>query len=192
MHFLAYTPQRERFIVLLWGLLFAKCFIVEHYVQAYDVPVTSWLYVWALSISMATIASVAFLRARATERMPPQISKTVLRAWVLCLAAMACFLVGGWLIPLVSLASITVGFAIVLACGYTFQGLHSKAILDWVAAVGWWLMAALLPISAAGYSLLIFGLGLLGFVVLPLAGKLWVEWRQARAAVNALYLANDI
>ncbi|NBB78580.1 MAG: hypothetical protein GVY36_03940 [Verrucomicrobia bacterium] len=92
MHFLAYIPQGERFIVLLWGVLFAKCFFVKRFVRMHDVRVISFLYVWALSIFMAPVATIAFLRVRATERTPFQVSKTVLMAWLLCLAVIASLL----------------------------------------------------------------------------------------------------
>lgn len=192
MHFLAYTPQRERFILLLWGLLFAKCFIVEHYVQAHEVPVSSWLYVWALSISMATVATLAFLRVRAAEQMPPQVPRSVLVTWVLCLAVSAVFLLGAGLTPLVSLANTTVILAVILAFGFTLHGLHSKALLDWFSAVSWWLMAGLQSVIDSEHALLGFGIGLLAFVVMPLGSRLIIERYQARAAVRALYIANDI
>lgn len=192
MHFLTYTPQRERFIALLWGLLFAKCFIVEHYVQAYAVPVNSWLYVWALSISMATVATVVFWRLRTTERLPPRLPRALLMGWVFCLAIVGLLLMSAWIIPALQLASITVACAVVLGCGYAWQGLHSKAFLDWFPAGGWWLMAALLPFLSSEQALLAFGFGLLGLVVVPLACRLLVEWKQGKAAVRALYIANDI
>jgi hypothetical protein len=192
MHFFTYTPQRERFIALLWGLLFAKCFIVEHYVQAYAVPVNSLLYVWALSISMATVATVAFWRLRTTEGLPPRLPRALLIGWVLCLSIAGLLLMSTWIAAPLQLASVTVACAVVLGCGYAWQGMHTKAFLDWFSAGGWWLMAAAQLFLSSEKALLTFGFGLLGFVVVPLACRLLVEWKQGKAAVRALYIANDI
>lgn len=192
MHFLTYTPQRERLIVLLWGLLFAKCFIVEHYVQAYEVPVNSWLYVWGLSIAMATVATIAFWRMRTTEQLPPRVPRSLLLGWGICLAAAALlFLVAG-LTPLLQLGGLPLLFSVILGGGYSWQFLHTKARLDGFPAVGWWSMAGWQLALDPGYALLAFGLGLVALVVVSMACKLVLEWYAAKAAVRALYLANDI
>ncbi|NBB80555.1 MAG: hypothetical protein GVY36_14115, partial [Verrucomicrobia bacterium] len=65
-------------------------------------------------------------------------------------------------------------------------------ILDWFPALGWWVMAGLQSVIGAQDALLAFGFGLVAFVVVPLTCKLIIEYYQARAAVRALYIANDI
>lgn len=45
----------------LWGLLFTKCFLLEFLVRHYAVPINSLYYVWALSIIMATLATVVYV-----------------------------------------------------------------------------------------------------------------------------------
>jgi hypothetical protein len=70
--------------------------------------------------------------------------------------------------------------------------LHSKTILDWFPALGWWVMVGLQSVIGAEHALLAFGFGLVAVVVLPLTSKLILEYYQARAAVRALYIANDI
>lgn len=192
MHFLTYTPQRERFIVLLWALLFAKCFIVEHYVQAHDVPVNSWLYVWALSISMAAVATGVFWRLRTAEHLPRQVPRALFMGWAICLVLAAFFVVGAWLTPFIHAGALMTGLSLLLCCGYAWQGLHSKALLDWFSAVGWFFMAGFLLTLASNFAFFAFGFGLLGLIVLPLACKLVVEWYQAKLALRALYIANDI
>lgn len=186
MHFFAYTPQRERLIVLLWGLLFAKCFILEHYVRAHEIPVNSWLYVWALSISMATVATLAFWRMRSAEGTPLQIPRALLAIWSLCLLAGALvWLSAVFLLP-AAVAWMVAGFAVLLGLGYTFQSLQTRSLLDWVPAIGWWLTAAFLVLLPADQRFFAFGWGLLLWVVSPLAVKISMEWFQARAAVRAL------
>lgn len=192
MQFLAYTPQRERLIVLLWGLLFAKCFIVEYYVQAYDVPVNSWLYVWGLSIAMATVATIAFWRMRTAEQLPPRVPRSLLVGWGICLAAAALLFLMAWLTPVLRLDGLPLLFSVLLGGGYSWQFLHTKARLDGFPAVGWWLMAGWQLALEPGDALLAFGLGLVALVVLSMACKLVLEWYAAKAAVRALYLANDI
>lgn len=192
MHFLNYTPQRERFIQLLWGLLFTKCFIAEHYVQAHAVPIASWLYVWGLSLSMATVATIVFWRLRTTEHVPSQGPRALVVGWVLGLGAGIMCVLLAWLTPWLSTGGLMVAFSAILAGGYGWQAWHSRARLDWLPAVGWCLMAGLQLTIPADVALLVFGLSLLAWVVLPLACKLILDWYQGKAAVRALYIANDI
>jgi hypothetical protein len=192
MHFLSYTPQRERFLFLLWALLFAKCFIVEHFVQAYAVPVNSWLYVWGLSISMASVASVVFLRVRGSEHRTHNWPRGLLWGWLSFSVVALSLVLVAWLTPWFGLGGLTAGLALALGGAYAWQGLHSKTVLDWLPAAGWGLVAVLHWALAPAFYLLTFGFGLLAFVVAPLAVKLILDWYQGRAAVRALSMANHI
>ncbi|TVP80233.1 MAG: hypothetical protein EA353_04430 [Puniceicoccaceae bacterium] len=186
MSFLTHSPQRERFLLLLWGLLFTKCFIVEFYVQSYQPPVNSWLYVWALSISMATVATLVSLRLRAREARPVRLQPGLLRIWGACLAIALIGVLVFLLFPALALEQVTLWLSLSLAGGYAVQSLHTANWIDRSAALGWCLILVVLLFVAATQALLVFGLGILAFCVLPLAMTMVLDWMEAREALPAL------
>ena len=54
------TSSRSTFILALWSLLFTKCFTLEYLVRYYEAPINSLSYVWALSITMASVATFVY------------------------------------------------------------------------------------------------------------------------------------
>ena len=65
---IAFSQERRRLklIFLLWSLLFTKCFALEYLGREYEIPINSFYYVWCLSLSMATIATIVFGRVEKT------------------------------------------------------------------------------------------------------------------------------
>ena len=59
------TSSRSTFILALWSLLFTKCFTLEYLVRHYEAPINSLSYVWALSITMASVATVVYANIQA-------------------------------------------------------------------------------------------------------------------------------
>ncbi|MFL2832163.1 MAG: hypothetical protein ACJ0BK_00915 [Coraliomargaritaceae bacterium] len=62
------TSSRSTFILALWSLLFTKCFTLEYLVRHYEAPISSLSYVWALSITMAGVATVVYANIQAEVR----------------------------------------------------------------------------------------------------------------------------
>ena len=62
------TSSRSTFILALWSLLFTKCFTLEYLVRHYEAPINSLSYVWALSITMAGVATVVYANIQAEVR----------------------------------------------------------------------------------------------------------------------------
>ena len=62
------TGSRSTFILALWSLLFTKCFTLEYLVRHYEAPINSLSYVWALSITMAGVATVVYANIQAEVR----------------------------------------------------------------------------------------------------------------------------
>ena len=60
--------SRSNFILALWGLLFTKCFTLEYLVRHYEAPINSISYVWALSITMASVATLVYANIQAEVR----------------------------------------------------------------------------------------------------------------------------
>ncbi len=68
MTYSANTNSRLTFILALWSLLFTKCFTLEYLVRHYEAPINSLSYVWALSIAMASVATVVYANIQAEVR----------------------------------------------------------------------------------------------------------------------------
>ena len=62
------TSSRSTFILALWSLLFTKCFTLEYLVRHYEAPINSLTYVWVLSITMASVATVVYTNIQAEVR----------------------------------------------------------------------------------------------------------------------------
>ena len=60
--------SHSNIILALWSLLFTKCFTLEYLVRYYEAPINSISYVWALSIAMAGIATLAYANIQAEVR----------------------------------------------------------------------------------------------------------------------------
>ena len=60
--------SRSNFILTLWSLLFTKCFTLEYLVRHYEAPINSISYVWALSITMASVATLVYANIQAEVR----------------------------------------------------------------------------------------------------------------------------
>ena len=62
------TSSRSNFILALWSLLFTKCFTLEYLVRHYEAPINTISYVWALSITMAGVATLVYANIQAEVR----------------------------------------------------------------------------------------------------------------------------
>lgn len=60
--------SRSSFILALWSLLFTKCFALEYLVRHYEAPINSISYIWALSITMAAVATLVYANIQAEVR----------------------------------------------------------------------------------------------------------------------------
>ena len=62
------TSCRSSFVLALWSLLFTKCFALEYLVRHYEAPINSISYIWALSITMAGVATLVYANIQAEVR----------------------------------------------------------------------------------------------------------------------------
>lgn len=59
-----YEPfeYNKRVLFSVWALVLSKCFILEYYIAALDLPINSIFYIWTLSLSVVTILSLLYLQ----------------------------------------------------------------------------------------------------------------------------------
>lgn len=159
--------QRNQLLLIFWSLLFVKCFTLEYLVLKYEAPINTSLYVWSLSIFMATVATLVKFRI---ERSPISTERTVAIHQVLW--ALALTGIGGLGIAnafgkiLETVPTLTV-IAVLIGTGYTAQGILLKQARAAIIGFIWWLSAALLSRSSSPNSFLLFSICLLTLISLP-------------------------
>lgn len=59
-----YQPfeYNKRVLFAVWALVLSKCFILEYYIEAFDLPINSIFYIWTLSLSVVSILSFLYLQ----------------------------------------------------------------------------------------------------------------------------------
>lgn len=190
MSFFSHSPYRERCILFFWGLLFTKCFVVEFLVRTYEAPVASWFYVWGLSLSMATIATFLSLRLRASQGSTDTFDPRLVRIW---LSSLALALAGSTLfamIPQLELARGTLWLGLIAAGAHTLQAQHTTRTADWFSALGWWATLIALATLPSTPGLLLTGIAISTFSLLPLGSRLIFAWIGARQALRSLNANN--
>ena len=172
-----HIPHRHSLLLILWGLVLAKCFVFEYLVQIYDVPVNSALYVWSLSLFMAAAATFVFVRVRGGEgaERPGWRPATVL--WAVCLLVALLVLATAFTLKVPEPARIPALLAALLGLGYAGNGLLEKRAAHLLSAGAWWLGALFLFSMDAPENLRAFGSLLLIASVLP---ALWLMIRRRR------------
>ena len=162
-----HTNHRNLLLIILWGLLFTKCFALEYFVRAYAVPVNSALYVWALSISMAAAATFVFVRLKTSQQRAPASLQRSTLIWAGCALGIATVLAAGFYWHSIAAYQIPAWLAVCIGLGYALQGGLAKQWIYAGSGLGWWIGAALLFANNSVNNLLLFALLILAFSVGP-------------------------
>ncbi|MAH40149.1 MAG: hypothetical protein CML08_01945 [Puniceicoccaceae bacterium] len=56
------NEYNKRVLVAVWALVFSKCFILEYYIEVFDIPINSLFYIWTLSLSAVSILSLVYFK----------------------------------------------------------------------------------------------------------------------------------
>ncbi len=162
-----FTIHRNSLLVILWGLIFTKCFTLEYFVHIYSVPINSALYVWSLSISMATAATFVFIRLKSQEEAFQTSLHRNLTIWGVCSIGILLVLSAGLILETIHPFSISAFLALLLGLGYCTHGLLGKNHIYTLSGIGWWIGAAILFPQSTVNSLLTFALLIIAFSVSP-------------------------
>lgn len=76
-------------LVGLWGLLLAKCCLVQAAIERWQVPVEGWLVVWTSSLGLAALATAHYLAAHRADLARIPANRRVSAALALGLAVVA-------------------------------------------------------------------------------------------------------
>lgn len=175
--------QKNRIVLLLWSALFIKCFSLEYLVIRYTIPINSTIYVWCLSLMMAGIASVTYLRLKINKpvKMPHHLS---LHQCIWALAAISIITISiighatNWLSDLGTLPL----NAILIGLCYTLQGLLLKHLHYVISGFGWWIGAAALFRLSSPNDLLAFASYILLLSSLPMLVH-YIHLRQRQCSI---------
>ena len=182
------TPRRKHYLpITLWTILITKCFTFEYLTMTYEVPINSRIYIWSLSLFMATFASIVYLRLNQQEGRTSMLRSKVVIIWLSAiLAILVCGGVGltvEWIQP-IRLPSI---FAAIIATAYTAQFLHNREGRTVASLLGWWLGAASLTTLPSPLPLIGFAFCMLSFTTLPcFIAYLQQNRRQSGDTIKAL------
>ncbi len=161
------APKQVHLLLTLWALLIAKCFIFEYLVRIYQVPINSALYIWTLSISMATVASVVYLRLTQHERQRVSPSSGTAVAWWFCLAVILLSLFAAFVLRVIAPANLPAIFAATIGFGHAAQSILRKDKFSRFGMLGWWLGAAILTGLPSPLPLLGFAFCLIALTAVP-------------------------
>lgn len=164
-------PSRfQGILMLFWGLIFAKLFIVEYAVQIYEIPVNSVIYIWSLTLIMGSACTFAYLKAGPVRESYRARSQRLLRdIWLACFVAMILGAAASFLLATVNPFHTPAFFALILGIGFFLQGGIYEGNVFRILGVAWWGAALFLFTRVDVQSFAWFSLFLILFQVIPTA-----------------------
>lgn len=152
----------------LWSLIMAKCFLAQWAILRFAIPVSGPLYIWTLTLVMATVASVYYLHAHRVRLylLPThfRVNAAVLAGLVVALGFVtyAYFALGLLSAPLAAALA-----AVLLGSWSLARAALRRAWPPLFGAFLWWGLAATALRAPADQALLWLGVGLLAAQALP-------------------------
>lgn len=167
------NKRRLKLVYLLWSLLFAKCFSLEYLVQEYEVPINSFYYVWCLSITMATVATVAYAQLERASIQSLFFGRiALLQSGVMILAAASII----WTLKDVNADSNTLFIAsLFMGMRQLLSPSSSGFPMNWLRGFAWGFAALTIFFVSPPTGYLFFAFALLVISVIPRATELFRE-----------------
>jgi len=131
-------------VILLWGVIISKCLTLEYLIQVYSIPVNSFFYIWSLTLGMAVVATIAFLRTKNVQIRNPARVSVVHVSWFGCFAASLLAIGCCVLLDELRMNHFMALLAIILGIGYLVHGITLKESDCMLNGIGWWIGAAVL------------------------------------------------
>lgn len=152
----------------LWALILAKCFLAQWAIDRFVMPISGLRYVWCLTLAMAAVATVLYLRAhRAPLAAFPHQLRVGSAVFAGLLVAQGFLLYAHFALGLLA-APATAGLAAALCGAWSLARAGLRRA--WEPAIGallWWALAATALVGRPADAALWFGLGLLFAQALP-------------------------
>jgi hypothetical protein len=170
--------DRGLLLAFFWGLIWAKCFVVEYAKIAYGIEVNTFLIVWVPSLTMGVFCTILYLTSWGKQSDPTQAWEKLIMG-VLLVAAVA--LEARTLIPPEALPG-ALGF--MLGVGFFMRTRHQRHA-PWSRLLsGVWIFISLGFFAMGGIqTFLWFSWALMLFLVLPSAIHFFIIREKAKTAL---------
>lgn len=176
-------------MIILWALLISKCFTLEYLITVYEVPINSAIYVWTLSLFMASVASAIYLKIQQDENGQLHAFSKITIIWWACMTLILILFGAGFIWESINQMHSLAVAATITGCGYLSQFMLQKDRMALICAAGWWGGAALPFYLSAPLPLLTFAFCALAFTALPCFILYLQERREIDQAIKALHTA---
>jgi hypothetical protein len=170
------TPSFRALLAFFWGLIMAKCLLIQWLATVYHSPINTGLYVWTLSLggSGALTLVYAGILFRELPQMPLS-GRIISATWVGCGAGFVVLGVVAVVYGAFTIYLLPALAAVLLGVGCHIHSVVTRQRLFKILAAAWWLAALGLftqsNINALGWM----ALSLAALVVLPAGWLLFVR-----------------
>jgi hypothetical protein len=177
------VPAFRAFLLLCWGLITAKCLLVQWAILTYHTPVNGVLFVWVPSFLIFGLITIYYAR-RLFRELPqmPLTGRFVSATWMACVVAFGVLAVVSAGFDEFSKFLLPAFAAVLLGVGSFIQSVTGRRRLFKTIAIGWWLASLLLFSHPNAAALAWMSLFLVLFQVLPYTALYFAARRDARAA----------
>lgn len=167
---------------IFWGLIIAKCLLLEWLAQWYAVPIRTLPFVWLPSILFGLLCMFFFMHHSFKRVVRVALNDHLTGGvWASCTiaAALVSFL---WLQFTPATPYLLPAFFSLLAgVGYFIQSIIADHFLHKLQAIGWWILCVVLFSHSSEISLLLLSAGILLLLVVP-ASVLYLRDRRRDAS----------
>ena len=159
--------QNNALRTILWGLLLTKCFALEYFATAYSAPINTTLYVWALSILMASVATAVHLKLKFEEGVGRSGISTIQAVWIGAGLLIFLLLIAQNQLEAISQQIYLPITALIIGACCTTQGLMLRQLHDVALGFGWSIGAAVLFRTESPGNYLVFSICIFALQVIP-------------------------
>ncbi|MGE9297216.1 MAG: hypothetical protein ACQKBV_13115 [Puniceicoccales bacterium] len=174
-------------LLVFWGLILAKCILLQWAILRYDVPVDGGLFIWTPSFIFGAVCTIVYGKVTFEEfHRTPLTSRLVRGIWAACIAAMS--LLGIVAVGLGGMSPFLLPgvFAVLMGVGFFIQGAMDPRPYLRTAAIGWWLGSIWLIYQASADALLSLAVMVIAFQVTPTLLLFWQEKQRVKSAIRGI------
>jgi hypothetical protein len=173
------VPVFRTLLVFFWGLIIAKCLLLQWLIERYHAPINGPLFVWTPSCLMSGAITIYFA-SRVFRELPrmPLSGRLVSATWAACGAAFLVLAAAAGIYGVFSPFLLPALAAVLLGVGCYIHSVADRRLLFKVTGVLWWL-AAMWLFTQVGWNVLIWMS--LFMVLLLVAPAAWLYWSGQRA-----------
>lgn len=168
-------------LLVFWGLIMAKCTLLQWAILKYNVPIDGGLFIWAPTFLFGAVCSFIYGKVTLEEfHRTPLTSRLVRGIWAAVIAAMSLFGVVAVGLADLSAYLLPAIFAVLMGVGFFIQGMLDPKPYLRTAAIGWWLGSIWLFYESNVTALLSLSILIIALQVVPTTLLFWQERRKVR------------